>query len=237
MIKVLIVEDDPMVAEFNRRYLKQIEGFELVSAVQTGDQALKVLQEKEVDLILLDIFLPGINGLELLAKIRETGREADVILVTAARDVQTIKKALKLGAVDYLVKPFEFERFKAALTAYRETHRFIRHKDELSQDELDRLFAYKEQAPEGRNLPKGLDRKTLGKVWEAIQQLCGRPFSTDELSASVGISRVSIRKYLEFLTDLESLSMEVEYGAVGRPIYKYRCLDTDSRKINLYITN
>lgn len=235
MIKVLIVEDDPMVAEFNRRYLKKVEGFELVSAVQTGDQALKVLQEQEIDLILLDIFLPGINGLELLSKIRETGRDADVILVTAARDVQTIKKALKLGAVDYLVKPFEFERFKAALTAYRETHRFIRHKEELCQEELDRLFAYKEQASEELHLPKGLDRKTLGKVWEAIQQSSGRPFSTDELSASVGISRVSIRKYLEFLTDIESLSMEVEYGAVGRPIYKYRCLDTDSRKVNAYM--
>jgi len=235
LIKVLIVEDDPMVAEFNRRYLKQIEGFELVSAVQTGDQALKVMQEKDVDLILLDIFLPGINGLELLAQIREIDKEADVILVTAARDVQTIKKALKLGAVDYLVKPFEFERFRAALTAYRETHRLIRHKEELSQEELDRLFAYKEQAPEERPLPKGLDRKTLKKVWEAIKHFGDRPFSTDELSASVGISRVSIRKYIEFLADIEILSMDIEYGSVGRPIYKYRCLDADIRKIKQYI--
>ena len=115
MINVLIVEDDPMVAEFNKRYLNQVEGFKLKAVARSFEEAIEVLKTKDIQLILLDIFMPGLSGLELLSQIRKTDSEVDVIIVSAACDIQTIKKALKYGAVDYLIKPFEFERFNSAL--------------------------------------------------------------------------------------------------------------------------
>lgn len=114
MIRVLIVEDDPMVAEFNKHYLEQIGGFALRGIAASVDEGLKLLEKKEIDLILLDIFMPGLSGLELLSQIRKMGKGVDVIVVSAAADSYSIKKALQYGAVDYLIKPFEFERFREA---------------------------------------------------------------------------------------------------------------------------
>jgi len=236
MIKVLIVEDDPMVGEFNKRYLKQVGGFELKAITRSFDEALAVLQNEKIDLVLLDIFMPGMSGLDLLSQIRKAGKEIDVIIVSAACDIQTIKKALQYGAVDYLIKPFEFERFNRALTAYREAQSFMKEKDALNQEELDKLILVnKEQTQALTQIPKGLDKNTLRKVWENIREMKEDIFSTGEVARKVGISRVSMKKYLDFLSEIGILKREVVYGSVGRPIYKYRCIDLKSGIINRYL--
>jgi Response regulator of citrate/malate metabolism len=236
MIKVLIVEDDPMVAEFNKHYLKQVGGFELKGITRSFDEALAVLENEKIDLVLLDIFMPGMSGLDLLAQIRKAGKEVDVIIVSAACDIQTIKKTLQYGAVDYLIKPFEFERFNTALTAYRETHSFMKEKDALNQDELDKLILInKEQTQVLTQIPKGLDKNTLRKVWGNIKEMKEDIFSTGEMARNVGISRVSMKKYLDFLNGTGVLKREVVYGSVGRPIYKYRCINSESDIINRYL--
>ncbi|MBP2653143.1 MAG: dcuR [Firmicutes bacterium] len=231
MIKVLIVEDDPMVAELNRRYLEQVEGFILVAVVRSVDEALKIMDGHHIDLILLDIFMPGMNGLELLAYIRKAGKGIDAILVTAACDRHNINEALRYGAVDYLIKPFEFERFNAALAAYRKRSVCIKDQSAMTQAELDERILWREY-PEQDKLPKGLDRNTLKKVCEYIQSLNGTSFTTKYLADSMGISRVSMRKYLDFLEQIKVLDMEVTYGSVGRPVFKYHCINMNSDLIN-----
>lgn len=236
MIKVLIVEDDPMVAEFNKRYLKQVGGFELIAITRSFDEALAVLQDEKIDLVLLDIFMPGMSGLDLLAQIRKAGKEIDVIIVSAACDIQTIKKTLQYGAVDYLIKPFEFERFNTALTAYKETHTFMRDKDALNQEELDKLILVnKEQTQALTQIPKGLDKNTLRKVWTNIKEMKENIFSTGEMARNVGISRVSMKKYLDFLSEIGILKREAVYGSVGRPIYKYMCINSETDTISRYL--
>lgn len=235
MIRVLILEDDPMVAEFNKRYLEQIEGFQLQAVVSSVDEALAILDRQEIDLILLDIFMPGRNGLDLLSEIREKGEGVDVILITAASDIQSVKKALRYGAVDYLIKPFEFERFRAALSAYREEVQFMKELETLSQEELDKRLLHKEQPIMPAELPKGLMRNTLKTVWETIQDRQGAPFSTEELANRVGISRVSMSKYLKFLVDIGAVEVEISYGSVGRPVYKYRSVDSKSGLLKTYL--
>lgn len=233
MIRVLIVEDDPMVAEFNRRYLAQIEGFVLADMVRSAADALLVLEKQEVDLILLDIFMPHMNGLDLLSQIRSIDSNVDVIVVSAACDNHTIQKALRYGVVDYLIKPFEFERFQAALSAYRDRLLFMRGQDSIKQAELDRKILLKDQ-PQINELPKGIDRNTLKIVWEHIRDDEGRDFTTEEMARRVGVSRVSMRKYLAFLMALEILRREVTFGSIGRPMYKYRCINTKSDWINRF---
>lgn len=229
MIKVLIVEDDPMVAQLNRRYLERIDGFELTAVVKTGDQALQVLEKTPVDLVLLDIFMPGMNGIELLSEIRRANYSLDVILVTAANDRQTIQKTLRYGAFDYLIKPFEFERLNEALQAYKKHYHLLNGHLCLEQSMLDQqvLFKAKDALPELEPI-KGIDRNTLQLVWEKVIQTEGY-FSTEDIAKAVGISRVSMRKYLDFLKRLNLLKQDLDYGSIGRPTCKYRCLDKQAK--------
>lgn len=238
MIRVLLVEDDPMVAELNRMYLSRVVGFELVASVRGASEALALLQSRPVDLLLLDIFMPGQSGIELMAEIRRQALEVDVIFVTAARDTATLDRALKLGAMDYLIKPFEFERLKQALEHYRETRHMIRRGEALDQAELDRRLA--RRPTEGRKaegLPKGLDRNTLDKVLQAITAWPEATpwFTSEAIGQQVGLSRVSVRKYCEFLCELKVLRMEPGYGTGGRPVHRFLLQKGYLREVQRYL--
>ncbi|MDZ4621444.1 response regulator [Bacillus cereus] len=235
MIKVLIVEDDPMVAMLNTHYLEQVGGFELVQAVNSVNSAIEILERSRVDLVLLDIFMPEETGFELLMYIRNQEKEIDIIMISAVHDMGSIKKALQYGVVDYLIKPFTFERFKEALTIYREKLTFMKEQQKISQSELDSLILQKEKREPTvtKELPKGLTKQTLQLIWQKIESLNGRVFTTDEMAQLVGISRVSIRKYVMFLTDIGVLENEMMYQHVGRPVSKLRCVD--QKKIEFYV--
>jgi CitB family two-component system response regulator MalR len=225
VIRVVLVEDDPMVAELNRIYVERVPDFKVVASARSAAEGLTALRAQPVDLLLLDIFMAGQTGMDLMAEIRSLALEVDVIFVTAARDTRTIDRALKLGAVDYLIKPFEFERLQQALEGYRETHRLMRTEQPLSQRELDSALSRRPREATGElELPKGLDRATLGQVGQAILALPGEApwFTSEELAGQVGISRVSVRKYLEFLCGLKVLRMEPGYGGMGRPVHRFR---------------
>ena len=234
MINVLVVEDDPMVAQLHEHYLAQIKGFELCDMCRNGDEALRLLQSRSYDLLILDVFMPSMDGLQLLAKIRENGFDVDVIIVSAANDKDKIKQALRLGAVDYIIKPFEFERFNLALNNYLKRYHIVEDQDIIEQSELDKTIIRNEKEPVV-TLPKGLDKNTLSVVWKCILTFDGM-FTTEEVSAKVGISRVSIRKYLEFLKSVRLLKLDLHRGSVGRPVYKYLCVDKQSDLLNVYIS-
>lgn len=233
MINVLVVEDDPMVAQLHEHYLSQIKGFELCDMARNGEEALRLLQNKSYDLLILDVFMPSMDGLQLLAKIRENGFDVDVIIVSAANDKDKIKQALRLGAVDYIIKPFEFERFNLALNNYLKRYHIVEEQEIIEQSELDKTIIRNEKEPVVI-LPKGLDKNTLAVVWKCILTFDGM-FTTEEVSAKVGISRVSIRKYLEFLKTVRLLKLDLHRGSVGRPVYKYLCVDKQSDLLNIYI--
>ncbi|MCM3619073.1 response regulator [Sutcliffiella horikoshii] len=222
MIKVLILEDDPMVAEFNKRYLEELEGFALVAIAHTPDAAIEILQKKEVDLLLLDNFMPGKTGLELLRNLRTAQARLDVIFITAASDAPTIRTALSYGAFDYLIKPFEFDRFKQALLRYKDKWTLLSNQQVFNQKELDQQILHQQhKTTEVENLPKGLTKATLKVVMDAIQMKKSDSFSTEEISEITQISRVSIRKYLKFLKSIGVLGERMTYGTIGRPIYQY----------------
>lgn len=221
MIRVMIVEDDPMVAEINKRYLEKLSGFELVAMARTVNEAILMVEKLKMDLILLDIFMPGKQGIELLAYLRAYELDTDVIVISAASDIERIKKTLRYGVVDYLIKPFEFNRFSKALTTYKEHSRFIQMKNVTCQEVLDQQFFHPEGKFQVEELPKGLSKDTFKHIWEALQKLKSEPFSTEDVVKLTGLSRVSVRKYLNFLSEFEILDIKVIYGAVGRPVYQH----------------
>ncbi|OIJ18819.1 two-component system response regulator DcuR [Anaerobacillus alkalidiazotrophicus] len=236
MLKVLIVEDDPMVAEFNRRYLEKIEGYELVAIAPSVDDAINILNENKVHLILLDIYMPNKTGWDLLSKIRSNDKEVDIIVISAACDNESIQKALRFGVVDYLIKPFEFERFCTALQDYKADKSMIDKQTKLKQEDLDNQFFNKNhKSVQSLELPKGLTKNTLQFVWEKIKLMEISPFSTEELANEVGISRVSLRKYLNFMNDINILKTDIVYGTVGRPVYKHQLISSDEEIIKRYL--
>ena len=234
MIQVMIVDDDPMVVKFNSHYLKMVEGFTLAAVAHSAAESLKILESRDIDLILLDIFMPGMGGLELLTQIRKIGKGVDVIIVSAACDSHSIKTALRFGAVDYIIKPFEFERLKAALLAYQKLTEVMGEQDKINQMDLDSFLLYKkkDELAMEKPLPKGIDPNTLTMIWKKIQDLHGSAFSTEELAQLAGISRISTRKYLEFLKKRNLLTLQLIYGTIGRPIYKYRCTQASPPALN-----
>ena len=226
MINVLIVDDDAMVADLNRLYVNRVEGFSCCGVASTLNQAEAVINNpsQPVDLVLLDVYMQQDNGLDLLPIIRASGRPIDVIMISSASDAATIQTSMHYGVVDYLIKPFQFTRFQEALSAYREEHELLEQTAALNQSELDTLIRRNNNrvTPDKTKLPKGLTKLTLQSVWEWVKQSRKQAFSTEEMAAEIGISRVSCRKYLVYMAEIGVLDTDIFYGSVGRPVYLYK---------------
>lgn len=237
MINVLIVEDDAMVSHINAMYLKQIEGFHLEGQVASVAEARDFIKQQPIDLILLDIYMPQQTGLELLSYIRKYEKGIDVIIISAASDTDSIQYALQNGVSDYIIKPFQFERFQHALLSYQEKQRIVKEKKQLSQSELDQLLGgdLPERDNEQPALPKGLAPETLSQIWDCTQNFGDNGFSTEQLANEVGMSRISIRKYLSFMKQQHVITSYIAYGNVGRPLTMYKCLPHRQALIATYL--
>ncbi len=228
MINTLIVDDDAMVAELNKCYLSQVSGFHYHATASTLQQAKSLIIEdgNKIDLVLLDIYMQQDNGLDLLPAIRELSEHTDVLIISSATDVNTIKKAFKYGVVDYLIKPFQFARFEQALIAYREEVNLLDLHENYAQSDIDRLIHHTSlETDHGRKkLPKGLTTITLRTIGEWIERGGEQEFSTEMLATAINISKVSCRKYLIYLSESNILTTAIFYGSMGRPVYIYRLI-------------
>ncbi len=219
-ITTIIVEDDPMVLEINKQFVEKVEGFSVVGVAQSGEDALKLLKTIKPQLVILDIYLPDLSGIDVLKEMRSTGYPADVIMITAARDAETIKEVLRYGAIDYIVKPFKFSRMQNALLSYRMLRARLEEKTTLDQEEIDALKKSKSVAKPFEELPKGLNEVTLRQIFLYMVKKKDS-LSAEEVAEGVGIARVTARRYLEYLAKIGKLQLEIQYGSVGRPINRY----------------
>lgn len=219
MRDVLVVDDDFMVAEIHRRFVDRIDGFRAAGVARTGTEALGLAAESSPDLILLDVYLPDMTGLEVLQRLRSRGDRVGVIMITAARELDTVSGALDGGAADYLIKPFEFDQFKAKLEAFAARDDALRSASGVDQSLIDSLFGGAMPTRGGEPLPKGLGAETGDLVLEAVRS--AGEVSAAECAELVGISRVSARRYLEHYLSTGALQLRLQYGA-GRPERRYR---------------
>lgn len=227
MINTVIIEDDPMVREINCKFLSKIEGFNLIIATGSVSEAKAIIIEMPPQLILLDVFLPQGNGLELLKWLRKEEIKSDVILITAEKGIEAVQEAFRYGAVDYLIKPFTFERFKEALIQFRNRKESFNSFNEMEQEILDK-FILSGKADEGANenfqadLIKGLNTQTYDRIWSYIINWDGGLFTAEELAEKLGMARVTVRRYLEYMQKEGKLDIEIGYGRVGRPQHRYK---------------
>ena len=211
-MKILIIEDDPMVAMIHKEYFKRKEISNDLSHVSTLEEAKEFLANSDTDLIVLDNYLVDGQGIEFLPELKGY----PIIMITAANDVQTVEAALTNGVVDYLVKPFTYERFSQAIDKVQDYMKLL-SKEKINQDLIDDYLNSGRVEEEEDSLPKGLSRITLKKVLENIkEQETG--FTTQQVADALDISRITIRKYLNHLVNINVLSEDAEYYTSGRPV-------------------
>ncbi|MFD8968571.1 response regulator [Streptomyces sp. NPDC059568] len=219
MIDVLIVDDDLRVAAINTAYVAKVAGFRVVAQAHSAAEALGRISEHSVDLILLDHHLPDENGLAVVRELRRLGHQTDVIMVTAARDVATVQAAMRHGALQYLVKPFNFAGLRAKLEAYAALRRTLDGGGEADQSEVDRMFGAL-SAASAPALPKGHSPTTAALVRRTLMSADG-PLSAQEIAENAGMSRQTAQRYLKLLERTGRVRLTLRYGETGRPEHRY----------------
>ena len=221
MINVLLIEDDLMVQEVNKEFINKVEGFQVIGIAGNGKEGMELIHRLSPDLIIIDLYMPLMGGLETLHLLRQKNLQVDVIIITAASDIETVRHVMKHGVFDYIMKPFKFERMKQALEHYQSVQNRLREKGRISQEELDSLLFQKAGGPdEAELLPKGLNAVTLQKIVLYLRET-NKPLSAEEVAEGVGAARVTVRRYLDYLEKSGKVKIDIQYGVIGRPINRY----------------
>ncbi|WP_280468191.1 response regulator [Nocardia cyriacigeorgica] len=226
MIRVLIVEDEPLIAEAHRVYLERLPGFSAAGMVHTGRDAMRqiaaaAVEGAPIDLVLLDIGLPDISGLDVAVALGALTPRPDVIAITSARDLGVVRAAVANGVILYLLKPFGFTAFRDKLESYRDYRGALSGDTAAaSQQEIDQALAALRTADHRATIPKGLSPQTLDEIIRVVR--CAPDgITAADTAAAVGVSRVTAWRYLEKLADDGVLIRESDYGRAGRPRTRY----------------
>ena len=220
MIRVLVVDDDFMVARVHTGFVSRIDGFEVVGTSHTGAEAVEAVASLAPDLVLLDLYLPDRFGLDVLADLRAAGRECDVMVITAAKEAEAVRGALRQGVVDYVLKPFGFEDLRERLERYAAQRDALTEAQVRGQEDIDRVLS-RSGGPSQAALPKGMSPQTAQLVEAALRGAAGN-LSATEAAELVGVSRVSARRYLEHFCSIGQAEVSLRYGSAGRPERRYR---------------
>lgn len=224
MIKTVIVEDDLMVASINQQFALKTPGVNVIATFHNGKDALAFLDKTKVDLLLLDFYMPEITGLELLSRLRSEGNDVDVIMITAANDAGHINEALHLGIVDYLVKPFQYERFSEAMDKYILRKTVMKKGMKFTQKDIDQLIHLQKPSKQSKemDLQKGLQRQTLDKIRACLSQHRGEYLTSEQIASETDLSKVTVRRYMNYLIEQNEITSIVDYSTGGRPSILYR---------------
>lgn len=220
MIRVLIIEDDPMVQFIHKSYLEKVDSTLIVFESATVEDSQKILEQEKIDLILLDIHLEDGNGLQLLSDLRKAKRDIDVILITASKESLLVKESLHLGVLDYLIKPFTYDRFEKSLRLFQKKTSQLKQA-EMDQAKIDALLQpHHQENFLDDEMEKGLTQETLSLVLDTIETL-NEPFTIQDITDKTKLSHVSIRKYVAYLEKRGQLRSDNIYLKVGRPYKVY----------------
>ena len=228
MVLAVIVEDDPMVMEINRQYMERIPEVRVIACCRNGNEAIRFLNNHTADILIVDMFMPQMTGIDLLRELRSRGNSSDVIMVTADNSVKSIKEAMSLGISDYLIKPFEFDRFRTAvekcITRRALTSDGCSNESSLSQEEIGRLMQgdafFTTKAPTA--LDKGIQASTLEVLIQCLSYANEESMDCEELAKASGLSKVTVRRYMNYLIENDQAESITDYRTGGRPAIRYR---------------
>ena len=221
MYEVVIVEDDPMVAMINKQYVNQNLHFHVAAVCRDGASAMEYMKDHTVHLVILDVFMPQLNGMEVLRWIRLQKLPVEVIMVTAANDSATLDEALHLGIIDYLVKPFVNARFQTALKKFMTQRSAFQDLSSLNQQNIDYIMESTHRRSADLT-PKGIQDKTMETICRYMQENADKELTSEEIADKVGLSRVTVRRYMNHLLEKGNIAGRMNYETGGRPCMIYR---------------
>jgi two-component system CitB family response regulator len=217
-LSVVIAEDDQKISEIQNRFIEKIEGFEVVGIGNTISELEQIIDVFQPDLVLLDVYFPDGNGVDLLWKIRRLYKNTDVIFITAAKEVEILQDAIRGGAFDYILKPMTFSRFQATLGKFLDHRNKLTEMTRFDQSGVDQIIhPARDPAQVDVVIPKSIDPLTLEKVEDEVRKLTNDGVNAEAMGKQVGVSRTTARRYLEFLVSKGSVKPSLVYGSVGRP--------------------
>lgn len=221
-MNVLIIEDDPMVDFIHRNYLEKVNKFQIILSSDSISDALNKLDHYNIDLILLDIHIKEGNGIQFLENLRLKHHICEVIIISAVNDGKIVKSGFHFGIVDYLIKPFTFERFESSITSFLDRKKQL-NQHIINQNQIDKLKNGQNNKQKQDNifLEKGLSESTYNLVLSTISTL-NREFTIQELTDATNLSHVSVRKYVAFMEENEIIEAKQIYTKVGRPYKIYQ---------------
>ena len=218
--KVMIVEDDFRVSNIWKEFTHTMSEFQVCFEARNGAEALEYLENESIDLLIMDVYMPDIDGVQLLYEVRKKGLTFDVVVITAAKESHVISRILRMGVLDYIIKPCVLKRYQQALARYIVLQDVLKN-EELEQSDLDQLLS-RSSLPleETRKLPKGMQEITMSKILSCFEQ---DPYarSAEELAKSTGLSLATVQRYLRYLAESGLAKKELIYGSQGRPEHKY----------------
>ena len=221
-IRVLVVDDDFRVAALHAQFVERVAGFRVLGTAHTAHAAVETARSKRPDLVLLDLYLPDDHGLNVLRKLRDgAGPHPDVIVITAGQDLSSLRTAMQLGVLHYLVKPFAFRALEEQLGAYRELWERSRAGGTVGQRDVDALFGLMRASGGTTQLPKGHSEPTMALVRSQFDEP-GADRSALEIAERIGVSRATAQRYLALLVRSGELELHLRYGSAGRPEHRYR---------------
>ena len=222
--RVMIVEDDPMVAAIDRQYIEMDNAFQVVQVCKDGREGLDYLTEHAVDLIILDYYTPAMTGLDFMDRLHAAGHSPSVIMVTSANDTNIVEGLRFRGVLDYLVKPFQYARFHQALDRFRQFRQLLEHSGgDLDQGSIDQLFQGSKPASDAQIPAKGLNQGTLDHVRAFFAAHPEQSFTSEQVAEQVGLSRITIRRYVSYMADAGEIVSSIDYQTGGRPAVRYSC--------------
>jgi len=220
MIRTLIVDDDFRVAAIHAAYVHKVDGFEVIAQAHTAAQALDAVDRLHPDLMLLDLYLPDEHGLKLVSRLRDGHPPVDVIVITAAKDAESVRVAMQGGALHYLLKPFSFPALRDKLLSYAQMRSRLAALHEPDQRNVDRVFGAL-RAPDQLAGSNGRSPHTLDAV-EKLLATGGKEMSAAEVAEMTGMSRATAQRYLSHLHEIGRVQIRLRYGSGGRPEHRYR---------------
>ncbi|NRD78049.1 response regulator [Bacillus sp. BRMEA1] len=224
-LRVMVVDDDFMIANLHGKYISSQKGCKLVGIAHSYQEALTILETAEPDLLLLDVYLPDHSGIDLLRTIRLQNRRCDVILITAAKELEVVEDGFRFGIIDFLIKPFDLIQLQAAISKYIKFKSMVSTFTKLDQGTIDELKKLRiSESSSSPLIQKGIDMRTLERIKKSIIH-SPHPLSAEQIAKLAGVSLSTTRNYLSYMVEEHVLIEEQQYGTVGRPLRLYRAIN------------